>query len=960
MDPKQIRLARPTTQTVNFLYDGLVNLWPSLLFKPEELPQHPQIQHWEGLTQQDFMAFVRAFVNEDPSIAASIILDWRKQAEDGQSVPQQMDQLVKDFEEAQKQKQDQQHTRQEFVDKVKKVQEQKIYLRPKQPVAPPAPLSPQANEVIENFKNAVQENPQTFIAEVNRRFTEDHIKIANNQPLSEITITNIQTVTHDLTTRLHILNTDPGKLTNILTPESLLAVADFREVGVKVAEAAQTKALAMEHDLNIVDAIIKTSFGEETGQEIIDYLYRPAAQEFEIVKINKPEDKQEDDIEIDPQELVTELAEFKKTEVYQELSSPQTIQNIQQGRMSPTARLYQARTNQSVFQNLQATTPDPVRIANSIQYVNTGFQNITSTGQVISRSASTISSTLSTRGLLLVTPVSQYLATTAGLSLASRPLLTPVWNASLGRGMSVTVAKAVANGRTASFIGFQVGTTTKLAAMISGPQIVFKTATKTAVLTVGTRAIGTLAGAARIVTVLSNAIPFFGQITAFVGSIILPALAKFIYKHKGKLTALLGSGLLALGLGTSNAFAGILGAGVLFAGAVASAGSIAGGVSLAASTFVAGTTALTSAFLAAIAIPLVVTLITLMIAIPLILFIINSGAYIVPPGSLNGAQLGNNLLVNIESEYMRVTKTADKPGPYKNPDADAGITITYSVKIEAKKGNLENLRVTNKCTVAKKNAGSSSDILRGNNPNCNPPVPGAGDLPGSISSVSPYIFTYTMTYKGAEFYDSFVVDSFEVHADIPGVKTDDLAIGSAGIRIGDPPSECPSSWPVALDRGQTYRITQTAGGADSHNVSIENPDYRWAEALDIAPDRYDPRVNLVFATHNGTVRTYSNGASGPNGVRIAGSCNGLPFASLYAHMATRFVTDGQVIIAGQVIGVIGTLGNSSGPHLHYEFQDIKNGIFYQKGAFAKQPTMISPFIPKTFARQCVGLCGRIP
>jgi len=39
----------------------------------------------------------------------------------------------------------------------------------------------------------------------------------------------------------------------------------------------------------------------------------------------------------------------------------------------------------------------------------------------------------------------------------------------------------------------------------------------------------------------------------------------------------------------------------------------------------------------------------------------------------------------------------------------------------------------------------------------------------------------------------------------------------------------------------------------------------------------------------------------------------------YCHMLTRpAVTEGQPVIAGQVIGIVGSSGHSSGPHLHYE------------------------------------------
>lgn len=81
-------------------------------------------------------------------------------------------------------------------------------------------------------------------------------------------------------------------------------------------------------------------------------------------------------------------------------------------------------------------------------------------------------------------------------------------------------------------------------------------------------------------------------------------------------------------------------------------------------------------------------------------------------------------------------------------------------------------------------------------------------------------------------------------------------------------------------------------------------------------DFTSPIGTPIYATGNGVVERADAESSGYGlCVRIN---HGFGYLTLYAHMSKILVTPGQKVRRGQVIGLLGNSGLSTGPHCHYE------------------------------------------
>ena len=130
-------------------------------------------------------------------------------------------------------------------------------------------------------------------------------------------------------------------------------------------------------------------------------------------------------------------------------------------------------------------------------------------------------------------------------------------------------------------------------------------------------------------------------------------------------------------------------------------------------------------------------------------------------------------------------------------------------------------------------------------------------------------------------------------------------------------------WPVS-----SRYITSTVGGRSSPG-GVGSTNHK---GTDIGRVGY---TSQVYAAKSGTVIVSQRSSSYGEYVVIShGSGN----TTLYAHLSSRKVSSGQYVNQGDVIGITGSTGHSTGPHLHFEVTEggvrvnpLSHGAQPQKG-----------------------------
>lgn len=116
--------------------------------------------------------------------------------------------------------------------------------------------------------------------------------------------------------------------------------------------------------------------------------------------------------------------------------------------------------------------------------------------------------------------------------------------------------------------------------------------------------------------------------------------------------------------------------------------------------------------------------------------------------------------------------------------------------------------------------------------------------------------------------------------------------------------------------GATRTVLTQGYGVGSHA-----PAAVWG-GVDMAIDgdgdgQADPAGTLgapIYATHSGVAKVRPDTWPAGNYISIEND----HYKTAYAHLKEFAVADGQQVEAGQIIGYVGSTGQASGPHLHYE------------------------------------------
>ncbi len=259
------------------------------------------------------------------------------------------------------------------------------------------------------------------------------------------------------------------------------------------------------------------------------------------------------------------------------------------------------------------------------------------------------------------------------------------------------------------------------------------------------------------------------------------------------------------------------------------------------------------------------------------------------------------------SEYVTLTKSAEPKKLANNQTA----TINYVITIRPKPGY--KIALTDLTDSANNNGW---EFLSNNPTNRQNPVITPTDNLVSINNFPPEPFgnlvshSYDVTMEGG--VDVLVRNKVEITYNVldragQTVQTGQKLSTAAGVVIGDPKVSC---WPTS------GTITQLPDGSWSHNNIM---------AYDIAAPMgtkvYAPITGTVYRKEERSGRSYAGyGLYVELEFELDNNRGGRLIFGHLSSVPTNITRSGTSVNSGDVIGRVGSTGNSTGSHLHYELR----------------------------------------
>ena len=194
-----------------------------------------------------------------------------------------------------------------------------------------------------------------------------------------------------------------------------------------------------------------------------------------------------------------------------------------------------------------------------------------------------------------------------------------------------------------------------------------------------------------------------------------------------------------------------------------------------------------------------------------------------------------------------------------------------------------------------------------------------------------YIYDIFEVRSEINLYIIDILEEHEIYVDWPQGGTEEIVM----MDISGQASRNGMWWPIGSSE-TTNEGGVTFASGDPVPTSISSPygnrvhpihgTVKFHHGIDIA----GPQGTPIIASAEGTVVTAISGCrvgdsscgGGYGNYVIIGHSNG--DFTLYAHMKETKVSVGQTVQQGQVIGLLGTTGSSTGPHLHFEIRQGGN------------------------------------